>query len=475
MEPVSLQTHVALSPDRAEPLSVQLYRDLLAAIRARRLAGASLPSSRAAAAALGLSRNTVNAAYDLLRAEGAVEIRSGAAPRVVAGLVAPPAPQPAQTPIGLSPRGMVWASGGRERMHGALLSPGHPDETLFPRDEWARILRREARRVQGAAFGYEHYRGLPRLRQVLAERLAADRGMHLTPAQILITPGSQASLALLALALAQPGDRALIEDPGYHGARVAFLGAGLDLHPLPVDAEGAQIDGAPAARLLYLTPANQFPLGQRLSLARREAAIAYARKHKALIIEDDYDSEFLWRGRAIAAMQGRNPGLVIALGTVSKSLMPGLRLGWIVLPEALAEPLANAQRNLGLAANLHVQAALAEFITSGRYRAHLARIAHHYAQRGTAFAAALNTIPGVRVTPPDGGVQLTAHMAPEAETIAAGKLQAAGFGARPLSSYAIASPGPNANPGPTGLVIGFAEATEERARQFCKVLRAAIA
>jgi GntR family transcriptional regulator/MocR family aminotransferase len=468
VEPVLLQSLAALSPIRSEPLAVQLYRDLLAAIRAGRLAeGGRLPSSRVGAATLGVSRNTVNAAYDLLRAEGAVAIRAGAAPVIIA-------PLPSGTPMvavashaNLSARGKDWARGGKERMHKAVMAPGQPDEALFPRDEWARILRRQARQISGAAFGYHGYSGLPALRETLARRLAADRGIHVTPAQILITPGSQASLSLLALALTMPGDRALIEDPGYIGARAAFHGAGLLLHPLPVDGDGADLAGAPPARLAYLTPANQYPLGHRMSLPRREAAITYARRHDALIIEDDYDSEFLWRGRAIAAMQGMAPDLIITLGTVSKSLMPGLRLGWMVVPEPLAGPLADAQRNLGMAANLHAQSALADLIDSGRYRTHLARISHRYAERGAAFATALATLPGVDVTPPDGGVQLAVHLTKGGEAEAVTALNVAGFGTAPLSDYCLANPRP-------GLVAGFADATPERIAHFVAVLAAAL-
>ncbi|MBS0564046.1 MAG: PLP-dependent aminotransferase family protein [Proteobacteria bacterium] len=461
MEPASL-LHLT-RPDRArpEPLSVQLYRDLLAAIAAGRAQG-SLPSSRAAAEALGLSRNTVNAAYDLLRAEGAVATSPGAPPRIIAPPVGDRrlAPNSRGLPQ-LHPRGRAW--GAVERSGPGLMAPGHPDPALFPRDTWAMALRRATRQSSADSLGYAEYSGLPRLREVLARRLAADRGMDLHPDQILVTPGSQSSLALLALTLAGPGDPVLVEDPGYGGAKAAFAGAGLVPMPIPVDDEGADCRQAPPARLVYLTPANQYPLGCRLSLGRREMILAYARQHEAVLIEDDYDSEFLWQGRAIAALQGAAPERVACIGTVAKALMPALRLGWIAAPAHLAPGLRAAQRNLGLAANLHVQAALAEMIEQGHYRAHLHRIARIYGDRGRAFAAALRALPGVRVGDPAGGVQLAMRLPEGTEGLAHAALRAAGFGCAPLSGFCLGAPR-------SGLVSGFAEATPERIARFCAVL-----
>lgn len=468
MEPVSLNTLTAPSPDRQEPLAVQLYRDLLAAIVAGRVPTGRLPSSRAAAEALGLSRNTVNTAYDLLRADGAVAISPGAAPKVLVTTAAT-AMRPAgrEANLGLSPRGQLWADTSRDRDRAAFMAPGQPDEGLFPKDEWARLLRRAARQPLGAAFGYSHYSGLPRLRTILARRLAADRGMVLSPEQILITPGTQAALTLIALTLASPGNCALIEDPGYGGARAAFAGAELILAPLPVDREGADPSGAPPAQLIYLTPANQYPLGHRLSVSRRRALIGHATRHNAVLIEDDYDSEFLWHGREIAALQGQAPERTVTLGTLSKALMPGLRLGWMVAPQNLAGPLAAAQRALGLAANVHAQAALADLIDSGRYRAHLMRIAARYGERGRALAAAARALPGLRADDPEGGVQLAIHLPEGAEAACLAALHRAGFGTAALSSYALKAQ-------LSGLVSGFADATPERIARFTNTLRGAL-
>lgn len=467
MEPVSLTVISQPDSSRSEPLAVQLYRDLLAAILDQRLSGL-LPSSRTAAQTLGLSRNTVNAAYDLLRAEGAVTIAPGTPPRIVRP--ERPAPRTANEPTGLpalTTRGHSWAATPEARSAGGIMAPGHPDEGLFPRDEWALLLRRAARATQGEAFAYAHYSGLPDLCTILARRLGADRGMLVSPDQILITPGSQAALCLAALTLSNPGDTALIEDPGYGGARAAFLGAGLSLSLLPVDGEGADPAHAPPACLIYLTPANHYPLGHRLSLPRRAAIIAHARRHQALIIEDDYDSEFLWQGRAIAALQPSAPDQILTIGTAAKALMPALRLGWMVVPAHLAPALKAAQRNLGMGANLHAQRALAAMMEQGRYRAHLHKIARTYGERGRALATAVRALPGVQVNDPSGGVQLSIRLPPGTETAAIAALNGAGFGTAPLSAYCL-------GPSQEGLVTGFAEATPQRIARFTKILSKAL-
>jgi len=457
-----------VTPEGEGTRAVQLYRAILSAIREGRAAGA-LPSSRAAAEALGLSRNTVNAAYELLRAEGAIAVAPGAAPRILPPPPLPPSPAPGPTPP-LSARGHQLAAEGRPWPAPTLFAPGRPDEALFPRDLWALALRRAARQPQGAAFAYGEFSGLPSLRAALARRLAADRGMRVSPEQVLVTPGAKASLTLLAVALAGPGDAALIEEPGYNGARSAFGGAGLGLSPLPVDGVGADPDRADwgcSPRLIYVTPANQYPLGARLTLARRAALLARAAECGALVIEDDYDSEFHWEGRALPALQGSAPDQVAALGTASKALMPALRLGWIVAPPALAGALAAVQRALGLGANIHAQGALADLIESGQYRAQLHRISRTYGERGRAFAAALRRLPIPPVADPTGGVQLTIRLPEGVEARAVAALNAAGFGPVPLSAFCIGE-------AQEGLVAGFAQATPERIARFCEVLTRAL-
>lgn len=465
-------------PGEGATLVARLYRAMLAAIRAGRLAdGGSLPSSRAAAAGLGVSRNSVNAVYDLLRAEGLIEVRPGAAPRVRFAMAAPVAEAAPAAAGRLSERGAALAENAR-RAAGAeaagAMAPGSPDETLFPADLWARSLRRAARLRQGPAGLYGAFHGLAALREALAGNLAADRGLRATPDQILVLPGTQAALSLVAQVLADPGEAAAVEDPGYAGARAAFAGAGLRLHPLPIDAEGADPAGlraVAALRLIYLTPSNQYPLGHRLSHRRRLDYLAAARARGAWVIEDDYDGEFQWRGQEIAAMQALSGGgEAIYLGTAAKALMPGLRLGWMVVPEALVEPMRQAQRNLGLAANIHAQGALAQLMRGGEYRAHLRRMARVNAERGEALVAALEARLGDRIAVrlPDGGLQLAIRFAgAEQEARAQARLVAAGFAPARLSGYGMACR-------PTGLVTGFADATPARIARFVTLLAAAL-
>ncbi len=475
MEPVALAALFAAAPQSGAPRAERLYRALRDAIRAGRLpAGEPLPSSRAAAAALGLARNTVTAAYELLRAEGVVDARQGAAPRVAEAAPAAAAPAPT-APRALGPRGAALARDPRAGLYArpdGWLMPGRPDEALFPRAVWARALRRAASALHGRAAGYADYAGLPALRAALSARLAADRGVVAPPERILVTAGAQAALSLAALALAEPGEGALVECPGYAGARAAFAGAGLRVLPLPVDGQGADVAAAAQdARLAYVTPSNQYPLGARLSLARRQALADWARARAAWIVEDDYDSEFHWRGRAIAALQAQAPDVTLYVGSAAKSLAPALRLGWIVTPEGLEGPLAQAHRNLGLAANLHAQAALAALIESGAWRAHQRRIAAVYAARGRLLAEALETRFGDRLTVrrPDGGLQLAAVFAPGlAEGPAMARLGAAGFAVAALSAQGGGAAGPQ------GLVIGFADAEPGRVARLLAALAPAL-
>ncbi|GGK49587.1 MocR-like pyridoxine biosynthesis transcription factor PdxR [Salinarimonas ramus] len=481
MEPAALRSLVDAAAATSEPGTIvaRIFVALRDAIRAGRLApGADLVSSRRAATALGVSRNSVNAAYELLRAEGLVTIAQGRTP-VVAAI----GPLPAQVAapadaIALSRRGEILCADRRadlySRASGAF-RPGAPDEPLFPREIWARALRRAATTRLGTASEYGDYAGLPRLRRALAEHLRRERGLVASPGSVVITTGAQSSLALLAGALSDAGDRALIEDPGYLGARAAFENAGLALLPLPVDEAGADIEGAPAeranARLVYVTPSNQYPLGIRMALPRRLRLIAWARAAGGVVIEDDYDGEFHWHGQETGAMQPLAPDVVVYVGSAAKSLMPALRIGWIVAPEPLAARLASAVRNAGAAANVHAQLALASLIEEGTWKLHLRRVARAYEARARILTDAIRSRLGerVRVGLPNGGLQLAVRLRDRAAEDAA--LHAAGeggFSVARLSGYALgASP-------VTGLLVSFADADETRAAAFAARLEGAV-
>lgn len=469
MEPLFLLQFTRPDPARGETLVRQIYADLRQAMTCGAIGvGTRLPSSRHAAQALGVSRNTMNTAYDLLRAEGLINICPQRRPLVVGRTELTVLGAQGASEKGAQPRvNTSWTRNYREHLfidRSGAMAPGRPDPELFPHDAWARTLRRASRRAQGASDTH----ALPALREELANSLRRDRGMTVDPTQILITGGIQTSLALIALVLARPGETVLIEDPGYMGAKAAMMGAGLVPEPLPIDEEGALVPPAGAeTRLIYLCPSNQYPLGRRLSLARRIAFIEHARRNGALILEDDYDSEFHWRGREIPAMHALASGdEVIYLGTASKSLASSIHLAWMVVPPALVQPLAQAQANLGMQVNLQIQAALSDWLASGEHRANLRRITRTYTRRGSLLAERLTRTfgDGMALLAPDGGLQLTlVFKAGQDENTAVAALHAAGFSPGRLSALCLQAD-------MTGLVIGFADATEERIEHFCDTL-----
>lgn len=468
----------------ASSLRLRLYQALRQAIAEGDLRpGEPLPSSRQAAESLAMARNTVNGAYDLLRAEGCLEIVPGRRPRIRAAIAPAVAPEGNQgremrcdgrSGIRLSQRGEGLAHDHRARARAQAsgpFSPGEPDPKLFPADAWGRALRRAARRDYGARAGYRDPHGLPGLRSALADQLERHRGVRVAPDRILILPTVQSGLVLAANALADPGDLALVEDPGYAGARAAFAGAGLRLGAMPVDADGADVAAVTvpgtAPRLIYVTPSTQYPTGARMALHRRLALLDRAHAHKTIILEDDYDSEFVWRGGEIAALQALDgDDRVIGFGTVAKSLLPGLRLAWMVVPDMLVEDLRQAQRNLGLLANLHGQAALQDFLESGEYRAHLRRITRAYGERARMLVDGLQEVLGDRaqILRPDGGLQVCVPLpdsAQEAALVAA--LQTRGFAVAGFSGYHLEH-------GRSGLVIGFAHANPAGVAALCAAL-----
>jgi GntR family transcriptional regulator/MocR family aminotransferase len=248
---------------------------------------------------------------------------------------------------------------------------GCPRST-FPTETWARLLARRARTSAQSAFGYDHAAGHPALREAIAGYLGAARGVVCEPEQVIVVAGAQAGIALACHALLDPGDAAWIEEPGYLGARGALLAASAALVPVPVDDEGIDVvEGArraPHARLVYASPSHQLPLGVTTSLPRRLALLDWAARAGAWVLEDDYDSEFRYGGRPIAAMQGIDAaGRVIYLGGFSKTMFPALRVGYLVVPPALVDPFTVVMRHTGHSAPV-VQAALADFILTDTCR-----------------------------------------------------------------------------------------------------------
>ncbi|MCE3263415.1 MAG: PLP-dependent aminotransferase family protein [Pseudoduganella sp.] len=374
-----------------------LHECLRAAIRDGTLApGTRLVATRALAAELGVARNTVLYAYEQLASEGYVATdRSGT---VVAALACQ-RPRQASTVLpyrGLSQRVQNLRNRTVSAALGTPFVPGVPDLPSFPIGLWRRMLERAWRTLPMEKLNYGDPCGEPVLREAIADYLRASRGVVCEPAQVFITDGSQSSLDLCGRACADAGETLWMENPGYGGAMAAFRAASLKLEPIDVDLDGI----APRPedwkerppRLIYTTPSHQYPTGTVLSLARRIALIEGARACGALIIEDDYDSEFRHDGPPLASMQGLQPDApVLYCGTFSKTMFPGLRIGYLVVPPWLVQPLAAMRQQSASRGRAADQLALAEFLRSGQFALHLRRMRRLYRERRDALAAALHT------------------------------------------------------------------------------------
>ena len=356
--------------ERAEPLRSQLERELREAIRSGRLAaGERLPSSRVLAAELRISRGLVLECYSQLQAEGFLMSRPGSATRVAAGALTPSAPPVKPAPL---PRLTVD------------FRPGVPDLTSFPRREWAWAVRESCRNATPVELGYGDPRGTGALREVLAGYLRRVRGAVAEPVQIVICAGFAQGINLVLRSLANAGLRQVaIEDPGDQDYHVISARLGIEAVPVPIDERGIDVDAlaATGVRAVILTPTHQFPTGTALAPERRQALVAWANESGGTIIEDDYDAEFRYDRDPVGALQALAPDRVALVGSVSKSLAPALRLGWVVCPRALLEAVTEDKRLSDRGSPALEQLALAALIESGRYDRHLRQMRGVYARR----------------------------------------------------------------------------------------------
>ncbi|GAA2724290.1 PLP-dependent aminotransferase family protein [Actinocorallia aurantiaca] len=371
--------------DRGRPLRVQLELALREGIRTGRLtAGEQLPSSRALARALGISRGLVTESYAQLQAEGYLVTRPGSGTRVAAtGHASPTAPaRPTEPPsIRINFR------------------PGIPDLASFPRDQWSRALRRACQEASHKELGYPSPHGSPALREVLAAYLRRVRGAATDPAHTIISAGYAQGLQLVLRSLDDVRTVAF-EDPGDPDHRAIAGMLGLKVVPVPVDEHGIDVGvlAATDARAVVLTPAHQSPTGVVLAPDRRQALITWAASRDATIIEDDYDAEFRYDREPVGALQGLAPDRVALLGSVSKSLSPALRLGWIIAPPRLSAAVAQNKRLADRGSPVLDQLALASLIQTGQYDRHLRQMRQRYAARRAALVGALaRYAPGVEL------------------------------------------------------------------------------
>jgi GntR family transcriptional regulator / MocR family aminotransferase len=348
---------------------------------------------------LGLGRNTVIAAFAKLLEQGWLVTRQGSGTYVAGTLPESPSrarrgPPPSAVRTMLPPlptlsqRGAQLAS--MERSRNTVFAPGVPDVSEFPFEQWLESLQRASRRLTLRMLSYGQGPGLPVLREALCEHLALSRGVLCEPEDILITSGTTDSLLLCASLFTESGDGAVVEQPGYAQAAVALRSAGLHVGIAPVDEEGldpARVRCTAPIRLLYCTPCRQYPLGHTLRPARRAMLLDWARRHGALVVEDDYDSEFAGTGTPPTPMRASTGGeSVVMLGSFSKVMFPGLRLAYAVMPHALAPQAQRAAAKLFMAARPVEQLALAEFVRCGRLRQHLLRMRAALARKHAWFS-----------------------------------------------------------------------------------------
>ncbi len=454
-----------LTLDRqAGDIEGQIYRGMRERILAGQLpTGQRLPSTRAFATALGVARSTVVDAYDRLKAEGYIQSQGGSATRVAA--FAPPAFQ-GQGPTSPAAAGPPpkFTSAGRFR-------PGVPDVADFPHAAWARCLAARSRSLRMHDLGYDDACGIRELQEAILDHAAARRGILARPEQVLIVPSTRAAIDLLSRVLLRPaeqdGNVAWIEDPGYPSAQAILRDAGAQLVPVTCDAAGIDVAAVsgPPPKLIYVTPSHQYPTGVTMSLQRRMALLEVARANGAVIIEDDYDSEFQYGSRPIAALQGIDRGDVVAyVGTFAKVLAPGLRVAYAIVPQWLLPEASMFIQRRGVAVPIHIQAALADFIREGRLRAYLRQMNGVYAERMEATSRALRTHCGdmLEVADAGGGLQLATWFRDPAtdDCAAAEALNETAEGVQPMSHYYLDAPRP-------GLLFGIARASRTEVDGIC--------
>jgi GntR family transcriptional regulator/MocR family aminotransferase len=458
-----------LTLDGPGTLADRLYRGLASAIREHRLApGDALPPSRDLAAQLGISRSTVTLAYERLTAEGYTDARVGAGT-----FVAPDVARATRTverrPTPITPSTPV------DRPAPAYsFRLGIPDPTLFPLAAWRRHVSRELGSVTPLVEGHGDYSGHAGLRAGIAHHLGIARAVTTDADGVFITSGAQQAINLLARVLVHPGDTVAVEEPGYSPVRQAFELHGAKVVSMPVDSEGADPARLPAGtRLIYVTPSHQFPTGVVMSRRRRLELLDWAAAHGAVVIEDDYDSEYRFYDRPLEPLHVLDErGVVAYVGTFSKALLPGLRVGYVIPPRELLEPLRSARRLLDWHGDLITQGALSRLLASGEFAAHMRRARRVYRTRHARLTELLAApaFRRLRVLPSSAGLHLCTEL-PDAAPGTARRIREAaavsGLAVETLDTYC-------AGPPREGLVLGFGLLPTEQLPEALHLLESAL-
>lgn len=462
-----------------------LYAELRTAILDGRLKrGARMPSTRSLAKQYSLARGTVTAAFDSLHSEGYIGARVGSGSYVALELPDDSLLSPRKCPAALAdPSQATLSNRGRNAVEGLhLLPPSHslgrafrsyePAIDLFPVNLWSRVAGRVLRKAPRSLYGQGDACGYLPLRRAIAEYVGVARGVHCNAGQVIVTSGAQQALDLASRMLIDPGDPIWMEDPGYPGAAFALRAAGAQIIPVPVDSEGLNIEEArgqaPHARLVYVTPANQFPLGTTMSTGRRRDLLDWAAHENGWIIEDEYDAEYRYSGSPLPALQGMDgSGCVIYVGTFTKMLFNSLRLGFMVVPERVAGAFIAARALLDRHPPTLDQAILAEFILDGHFGHHVRRMRQTYGRRMTAlYEAARQRLTGkLEVVQADAGMRTVAWIKThQSDKEVAERARSHGLELTALSEFTICHRRASA------LVLGFAGCTTAELRRGVDVL-----
>jgi GntR family transcriptional regulator / MocR family aminotransferase len=450
-----------LTLDGQGSLRERLERELRDAIRGGRLPpGTRLPATRELARELGVSRGVVVEAYGQLVAEGRLVGRRGGGTRVADAA----APQADAAPRRITTRSRVRYD----------LRTGVPDAASFPRSAWRAATLRTLQGLPDAALAYGNPRGALRLRTALAAYLGRARAVRTEPDRIVPSLGVTDGIRLVGLALAGRGVRRVaVEDPGWRNHRTSLELAGIEPVAVPVDEDGINAGALERAQVgaVVLAPAHQYPTGAVLAPARRAAIVAWARRAGAVIIEDDYDAEFRYDAEPVAALQGLDPDGVVYAGTASKTIAPALRLGWLVLPAGLVEPVLAEQARAGTWPPALLQATLADLVARGEWDRHVRRVRLRYRARRDALANALrDELPDARIGGAAAGLHLTLWLPEDADEELIAR-RAAGLGVRLHTLHGSCSVDADV---PPALLLGYAAVPEPALVQAARLVAQAV-